>query len=321
MKLSVVIPTRDKRQLLARTLSALEAQEGVPEPWEIVVVDDASSDGTPELLARLSELSGSRTRVITCAQNVGRATARNRGAQAARGTWLLFMDDDIVAPPGLLAAHARLLARGPQWGTIGRVATDPSLVDGPHFQYIDSRGVAKVRDERVPARYFVTQNAGVPRDALLAAGGFDERFRAYGMEDMEVAFRLEEKAGLRFLPLMDPVPLHVHRHTLTQYLAKKRECGRESLPLLAELHPGRLREMQLQWIVDPTGASRPSLRVRIVRRCLCSAAMRGLFAVVSAWPASRAHRARWSSLYNRCMDLLVLSAYCQGLSEIEREGQ
>ncbi len=132
--------------------------------------------------------------------------------------------------------------------------TDPDLVDGPLFHYLDSRGVAKVGGGEVPARYFVTQNAAVPRETLAAVGGFDERFHAWGFEDMELAFRLEDRLGMRFLAVTAPSPVHVHHHTLSEWLTKKRECGALSLPLLAELHPGRLREMRLHWVIDRPGA-------------------------------------------------------------------
>jgi glycosyltransferase involved in cell wall biosynthesis len=310
VKLSVVIPTRNKCALLARTLNALAEQDGAPEPWEIVVVNDASTDETPGFLAAESARPGTRLRVVTCEVNVGRAAARNRGVSAAGGDWVLFLDDDIIAPPRLLASHAGALEEG--WGTIGRVRTDPALVDGPHFLYIDSRGAAKVRSGPVPARYFVTQNAAVPRAALIAAGGFDERFRAYGMEDMEVAFRLEEVAGVRFKPVADPVPVHVHHHTLREYLDKKRECGEASLPLLAAAHPGRLREMRLHWVIDPPGAPGPPWSVLWFRSLLESPMSRLLEPVMRSWPVRSGHRPYLQGLYTRLMDCTIMAAYRQG---------
>ncbi len=106
MNLSVVIPTLDKEPLLRRTLAALAAQDaGSGRTWEVVVVDDGSRDGTAGLLAAAAARPGARLRVVSPGRNVGRARARNLGARAARGRWILFLDDDIVAPPGLLAAH------------------------------------------------------------------------------------------------------------------------------------------------------------------------------------------------------------------------
>jgi glycosyltransferase involved in cell wall biosynthesis len=309
--LSVVIPTRDKASLLARTLQALGSQR-LEEPWEIIVVDDASSDGTAALLAASSSAAGS-LRVVSCARNVGRAAARNLGWRAAVGHWVLFLDDDIVAPPGLLAAHLARLRERSGCGTIGRVVTDPVLVDGPLFHYLDSRGVAKVGGGEVPARYFVTQNAAVPRETLAAVGGFDERFHAWGFEDMELAFRLEDRLGMRFLAVTAPSPVHVHHHTLSEWLTKKRECGALSLPLLAELHPGRLREMRLHWVIDrPAASVRPGL-ASLLRAGAHGPVPRLLATIADGWPTGTGHGPVVATLYARMLDLLVMLTYRQGL--------
>lgn len=315
MILSVVIPTFNKERMLARTLAALRAQvlRGDPE-WEIVVVDDGSSDGTTVLLDGLTGVAGGPELVVVRPQaNLGRARARNRGARAARGRWLLFLDDDIVAPAGLVQAHLELLAASPEYGTIGYAVTDPALVDAPHFHYLDSRGVARLGSGPAPARYFVTQNAAVPREAFLAVGGFDESFAAYGFEDMEVAFRLEGDAGIRFRTLPAPVPLHVHHHSLSEYLAKKVESGRESLPLLASRHPERIEEMRLHHVIDVPGAASVPLQSRLIRILAGSRAHDDLVNLLSRWPVSDGHRPRWRGLYCRLMNLAVLGCFRRGV--------
>lgn len=314
MKLSVVIPTHDKRALLERTLAALRAQALPPgTAWEIVVVDDGSSDGTGAWLAAERGRPGVELRVVTPELNVGRARARNLGAFAARGQWVVFIDDDIVAPPDLLAAHLALLEAHPGHGTIGYAVTAPELIDAPHLHYLDTRGVARLGPGPAPARYFVTQNAAVPREAFTAVGGFDEAFRAYGFEDMEVAFRLEDRAGVRFHCLPAPVPVHVHHHTLAQLLDKRRECGRGSLRLIAQRHPERLREMSLHLVLDAPGAGRPGVGAHLLRAALDAGLARPLPAVLGHWPSSRGHRPRAFGLYCRLMNLAVLAAYRQGV--------
>ena len=314
MILSVVMPSYNKRDLLAQSLAALSRQE-LAVDWEIVVVDDGSTDGTDTFLATRSQELPQQLRVVRPDRNVGRAAARNLGVRMARGQWVLFLDDDIVAPQGLLSAHLHLLNRAERCGTIGCVHTAPELVDAPHFHYLDTRGVAKVKSEVVPARYFVTQNAAVPRDALLAVSGFDERFSAYGLEDMDLAFRLEDQQGVTFLPVREPVPHHVHHHSLTQYLAKKRECGFGSLPLMAKIHPHRIMEMKLHWVIDPQGGPPPSVMVRMGRMLTRGVSAAALEQCVRHWPVREHCLPFWPSLYYRCMDALVLCAYHQGLSQ------
>ncbi|MBK7702732.1 MAG: glycosyltransferase [bacterium] len=312
MKLTVVIPSRDKLPLLQRTLAALWNQDLPAENWNVVVVDDDSHDGTGAWLAEESARRQGRLTVVAPPSNVGRAAARNLGARAATAEAVLFLDDDIVAPPGLLSAHLAILAQHPGDGTIGLVRTAPDVLDAPHFHYLDTRGVAKTQQATVPARYLVTQNTGVPRAAFLAIGGFDESFRAYGFEDMDLGFRLED-AGVRFRPLRDPVPEHVHHHTLDQWLAKKRECGHGPLQHLARRHPHRLREMRLDLLFAP-GGQRPETACRLARGpvTVLAAALRSL---ALRWPCGDGYRPRAFPMYARCLDLLVLSTYCQGLTD------
>ncbi len=314
MELSVVIPTHEKADLLARTLAALRRQQLPSVAWEVVVVDDASADGTPEVLERARREWNGRLQVVRAERNVGRAAARNLGARRAGGRWLLFLDDDILAPAGLLAAHLDLLRAGPHLGTIGPVLTDPTLVDAPHFHYIDTRGAAKVTGPEVPERYLVTQNCAVPADDFAAVGGFDEHFEGYGFEDMDLGFRLADERGVRFRLLREPVPLHLHHHTLQQYLGKKRLCGHGALQRIAAVHPGRLREMRLHWVLDPPGRS-PGIAVRLFRFLVSTGLPRLLVHLLEHWPVKGRAVPRLAPLHHRCMDVAILASMCQGVSE------
>jgi GT2 family glycosyltransferase len=320
MLLSVVIPSLNKFALLARTLGALREQKlGRDGEWEVVVVNDGSTDGTADYLAGLQDWRLPALRVVSPPQNVGRARARNQGAQAARGRYLLFLDDDIIAPPGLVAAHLDVLADHPDCGTIGYAVTDPDLIDGPHLRYLDTRGAARLAEGPAPGRFFVTQNAAVPRKVFLDIGGFDEGFSTYGFEDMEVAFRLEEEGGLRFRALPQPVPRHVHHHTSAEYFAKKVECGRHSLPHLARLHPDRIRAMQLHHVVDTAQSGQCGWVSRMIRGLAESSFGRDLPILLTRWPSLPGHRPLWAGFYFRLMNLAVLCAFRQGLTETDTQ--
>jgi len=313
MILSVVIPTFNKQPLLRRTLEALIDQILTGDPaWEIVVVNDGSTDGTADFLADLEARRSGRVpavRTVRPGTNVGRARARNLGAEAARGTYLLFLDDDIVAPAGLVQAHLDVLTAGTSVGTIGYAVTDPEVVDAPHFHYLDTRGVARLGRGPAPGRFFVTQNAAVPRAAFAAVGGFDEAFQAYGFEDMELAFRLEDKTQVAFQALTGPVPVHVHHHSLAQYWNKKRECGRHTLPRIARLHPHRVAEMRLDLVFDR------GVRGRLLNIWSRSGAGRRFPEWLGGWPVGAGHRPRMAGLYFRLMNLAVLTCFCQGLAD------
>src|SRR5437879_1321693 len=99
IKISVVIATFNRKQLLARTLPTLFNQDLPPEDYEVVVVDDGSTDGTAQLLHSFNP--GCKLNILD-QPNCGQAIACNKGFLAATGELVLLLDDDIVCPPNLL---------------------------------------------------------------------------------------------------------------------------------------------------------------------------------------------------------------------------
>ncbi|HEU5299285.1 MAG TPA: glycosyltransferase family A protein, partial [bacterium] len=100
--LSVIIPTYNNRETLRRTLDAVAGQDLAPERYEVVVLDDGSTDGTEEMVAAYTapvEL------FYHWQPNAGRAAARNAGSRLARGRILFYLDSDIIARPDLLSRH------------------------------------------------------------------------------------------------------------------------------------------------------------------------------------------------------------------------
>ena len=303
--ISVVIPTFNKPELLRQTLTALEADAvSLKERCEVVVVDDGSEgDATAAVIAEFA----SRIPLVDASApgNEGRARARNRGWRAARGRWVLFLDDDIRLRAGALRAH--LMSQESEESVwMGAVVTAPEIVDSILFDYLDSRGTAKLRrGEDPPARYLLTQNVSIPRQALEAIDGFDENFGAYGFEDMELGFRLEDRAGCSFRYLRESVGEHVHHHTLGEYLEKKRVCGESTLPQLAQLHPDRIGEMRLD-LLPGIGEEQPLGRLlELSWRWGIPPAVR---AIVRIWP-----RGWFDGPAFRGLDYLVLAAYRDGL--------
>lgn len=308
---SVVVPTYRKSALLLRTLGALAAQTYPADATEVVVVDDCSGDETSDLLAALTPPW--RLVAVVHDENRGRAAARNSGIRAARGETIVFLDDDMCAAPTLLAEHVRCHDLHPNSAVIGNALTASELGASNVFRYLDSRGVHKLAPgSRVPARYFLTNNSSVPRDALLAAGLFDEAFRSYGFEDTELAFRLEDAAGLTFWYCVEAIAHHIHSHTLRELLSKRQEAARSSLGQLIRKHPQRARELSIDVLTPPAPNDSTTMRLR-----------KRAYAVVLSPPfeaiAQSLAEARWlGPLANPLFDYLVAAAYRRGLAEAAR---
>src|SRR5262249_23148954 len=98
-EISVVLATYNRRHRLPRAIASVQAQDGVR--FELIIVDDASGDGTPAYLATLAD---PRIRVITCDRNRGPSAARNTGLAAAQADIVAFLDSDDIYRSGRLAA-------------------------------------------------------------------------------------------------------------------------------------------------------------------------------------------------------------------------
>lgn len=308
MRVSVVIPTFGKADLLSDTLAALGRQTYPPEITEVVVVDDCSRDGTAEMLSRLTPRFGlNRLRHDT---NRGRAAARNTGVLGATGELVVFLDDDMRAEPGLIEEHVRFHGSHPGAAVIGNALTAPELGRSNVFAYLDTRGVHKLRPgSRSPARYFLTNNSSVPRKALVAAGLFDESFLSYGFEDMDIAYRLERDAGLEFWYCREAVAHHIHHHSLDQLLAKRLESARSTLPYLIRKHPDRIGDLSLDLLLPPAPHDPAALRARkALFRCLAAAPLEraGRAIALHAWPRRLAYPV---------LDYLIACQYRRGLAE------
>ena len=117
MFISVVIPTYNRRAILEKCLSALEHQDacGELDDYEVVVVDDGSTDGTPDWLRSCADRFP-RVRLFEQSHG-GPAEGRNRGVSNARGDVIVFIDSDLVVTPTFLGCHARALSK--QWARTG----------------------------------------------------------------------------------------------------------------------------------------------------------------------------------------------------------
>ncbi|MBV8387731.1 MAG: glycosyltransferase family 2 protein [Acidimicrobiia bacterium] len=183
---SVVVPTHQRRPLLARLVRALEQQTDAP-PFEVVIVDDASTDGTSDELDRLRAASAVPVIGVRLEENRGPATARNAGWRRAKAPIIAFTDDDCAPQPGWLAALARALDDADV--VQGRTVPDPEQLA---HRNVFSHTVLN-EDEW---GFYETCNMGYRRRVLEGLGGFDERFRYPFGEDTDLAWRAKA-AGAR----------------------------------------------------------------------------------------------------------------------------
>jgi GT2 family glycosyltransferase len=260
---SVVMPTYNRLDQLRAALEGLARQHDVDERVEVIVVSDGSTDGTDDYL---SSPAVPLPVVALTQPNAGPAAARNRGLEAARGDLVVFVDDDTVAAPDLIAAHLRRHERpDDDLVVIGPMLTPDDYAISPWVQWEQDMLTKQYEAMRTgvyeaTARQFYTGNASVARTHLRAVGGFDTTFRR--AEDVELAYRLADR-GLRFAFDPTAIVLHYAERSFESWLQAAYAYGRNDVVFARDHGRG--------WLLEAIGSEfhgRHALVRGLTRACL-----------------------------------------------------
>jgi cellulose synthase/poly-beta-1,6-N-acetylglucosamine synthase-like glycosyltransferase len=230
---SVIVPAYNEEDTLPRCLAALEAQSVPRDRYEILVVDDGSSDRT----AQIAQQHGVR---LIRQPNAGPAAARNRGVQEARGNLVLFTDADCEPAPDWIEQMIAPFGEGPRDAPLAgakgayRTRQREAVARFVQLEYEDR--YARMR--RQPDIDFIdTYSAAYRRDVFVANGGFDTRFTTSSVEDQEFSFRLARQGyRLQFIP--QALVYHQHDATWGEYWKRKFGIGYWKA-LLLRWHPDK----------------------------------------------------------------------------------
>lgn len=242
---SVIVPTYRRRASVLRLCEALAKQTLPPERYELIVSIDGSEDGTREALEALHPPYALS---VLWQPNRGRAAALNAGIRCARGMLVVLLDDDMEPAPELLEAHIRAHADGTPRGVMGAVPVHIDAGAPPAKRYIGekfNRHLENLRRPDYTLRFtdFYSGNFSLRRDTFLDVGGFDESFREYGNEDLELSLRLR-RAGIALV--YEPAALAV-QHNSKDFATLARDSmaeGRTAVQL-ARMHPEIFGELKL----------------------------------------------------------------------------
>ncbi len=177
-EITVGLCSRNRKETLRQVLLTLADQSIHPDRYEVVVIDDGSTDGTGEMIA---ELEVPYRLTYGYQEHAALATARNHGIRLCRGAVMLYIDDDVLADHHLLEEHLRshqAFGRCVVNGWVNHVET-AEIPEKPKFTMAD-----------ISTSFFWTSNVSVKTEDLRQAGLFDESFKEYGWEDQELGLRL-----------------------------------------------------------------------------------------------------------------------------------
>jgi GT2 family glycosyltransferase len=196
IRLSVIIPTYQRRDVVVASVSALSNQ-AFDDNFEVIVVVDGSQDGSVEALKKVN---APYPLLVLEQPNQGRAAALNQGARAARGEILLFLDDDMQAHPRLLAEHDRSHRQGVDM-VLGHIPLHPESPANFLSQAVGLWAEERARRLSSPEATLelydlITGQASVSRQVFNRLGGFDPNFDrggSFGNEDLDFCYRLQRK--------------------------------------------------------------------------------------------------------------------------------
>ena len=264
LRVSVVIPTHNRKAALGRCLDALARQSVLPQEFEVVIVDDGSTDGTREAVEERCDPFEIR---YFRQEPSGPGAARNLGIEKAAGELVLMIGDDIYADERLIEEHLLAHAVRPEHGTaiLGNIDWPPWMAPNAVMTYVCGEGMLQFAYRLIawlPAldhRFFYTSNISLKRaflqEAAAAGVRFDPAFRYAAFEDSEFALRLTPR-GLRIHYAASARVVHDHWMDLESFAARERRAG-ETAVVFYRLHPAHDEHLQVRWIaglVKPAAA-------------------------------------------------------------------
>lgn len=236
LRVSVVVPTYRRPELLGRCLAALAAQSMATDSYEVIVADDAASDATRRQVEEFAHNNLLAIRYVPIIGAHGPAAARNAGWRAAQAPIVAFTDDDTRPDVGWLNAGVGVLERDPELAAV----TGQVIVPLPWRPTDYQRNEAGLETAA-----FVTANCFCRRDILASLGGFDERFTSAWREDSDLHFRLLER-GAKIQKVPEALVVHPVRPApwgVSLRMQRKSQFD----ALLYKKHPALYRQHIRRW--------------------------------------------------------------------------
>jgi GT2 family glycosyltransferase len=230
--IGVVIPTYNRSDVLVSCLQHLERQ--TRQDFEVVVVDDGSTDSTRALLEEYQRETPLHLRIIH-QNNSGPARARNVAASALHAPICLMIGDDILASPWFVSTHLELHRTKPAQHVVGLGLTrwcDSGQTVTAFMRWLEDSGLQFAYKELLDGarpnwKHFYTSNLSMKTQFLLE-NPFNESFAKAAAEDTELGYRLEQQRGLEVVFVPDALAHHLHPTNFRQACRRNITVGKST---------------------------------------------------------------------------------------------
>lgn len=233
MQLSIIIPTYNRADILEECLQRLENQEFMKNEFEVIVVDDGSTDDTKKVVEKAQKKYSIEINYLY-QKNQGQGIARNYALRYAKGKIIAFIGDDILVLPDFVKQHLTFHRKhkNENEAVLGFIGWDPRLEVTPFMEWLTNGssvfgkfGGHQFAFEKLQGKkkanynFFYTSNISLKR-TLLKKHPFDSRFSSYGWEDIELGYRLTKKENM--ILYYNPMAVAYHMHPMDESGLEKR---------------------------------------------------------------------------------------------------
>lgn len=262
MIISVIIPSFNRFETLARCLDAITNQTISADKYEILIIDDCSTDNTEEQAKiYINNAKEKNIRYIKNKKNLGIARTRNVGVRNALGRILVFLDNDLLVNREFLECHLNKHENVNDYklAVVSNVTYKPEYLKKSNFgTYIQSRAIGYrsnkemigIDMENLPDNYFAGGGSSCTKRFAVEIGMFEENLSKYGVEDELFGFRLKKNGG-RISFCNEAKILHDDPNVFPYYWKiKYQEMGRYSLKTLKEKEPTLFNHSLYRYLLE-----------------------------------------------------------------------
>jgi len=244
--ISVVIIGYNSGSSLPKLIESLINQTANTDTYELIFVDDGSVDDSVQIWK--SAKFQCETHIVQHAENCGRSTARNSGIAKARGEFCLFTNANIVLSENWIKGYVDFFTKYPNTtGVCGLISYTSSDKKFGYYLNRKARGLHRFsKGDSVPPENVLFANASIRRDILEEVNGFDENFKSYGGQELDLMLRIYTKyTKVRFCSNISVVREN-HPNFFT-HCSRLEDFGKTVLPLLFKKHPNYFKN-NIRWL-------------------------------------------------------------------------